>query len=842
MDFFAVLHAGIALATLVLGVLVFLTNRKRPTNVVFLLLSLVLVAWLTFLGIAFYVGQLGMAAIMVRASNAIGAFAPFTFNALRLSIVRRSRRYSVLRHSWVWLLSAIVVGALCLTRIFLREVIISGGGIPEPVYGPGILIYSAYQLCFLLVFVTRFVGDLRREKGIARIELQFVLLASALGIFTAVMLTTVLPIILQSSQVVSLAPVAVLLFVGVIAYGIATRRIMEVGSVLRLVAAYGLLVIYLVALYVVTLYVTRAVCDAVGVVSPSVSHFVAALAMAFSLAPMHGRMHQVTNKLFVNVAATDVGFTVQRANAILQAIGTLDTLLGRFSSVVRESVGAGDIVILLEEKGRFRQVYPQESDTHRFPGGFMRADSPAIRTLSLSTQPLIVDVLHRRQPSALLVSAGKELEAVGVAAAVGIRSKNELQGVMLLGPRLSGRVYGLLEQRALQIVADQLAVAIENARLYTQVQDGKIYNDILLDSLVSGVVAVDSERIITVFNREAGRLTGLAPESLIGSGMTHLPKALERILVATLSSGNGVRNHDVRIDMEDGSTVPIQIGSSVFHGHRGAVSGALLVFSDLSLVKKLETQVRRTAHLASVGTLSAGMAHEIKNPLVTLKTFSQLLDEQYADPEFRKTFSELVGKEVDRIDSIVNQLLKFGRPAKAQLVRISLREVVEQSLQLVAVPMRKKDVNLRVEWRAHSSNTAGDPRLLEQAFVNFLLNAIDAMEDGGELTVALRMIRQPLPGTEDREDILPDRHLSVSIRDSGVGIRREDIPHVFDPFFTTKSTGTGLGLSVVHSIIQEHGGMIDVESEFGVGTTFHVLLPIVRQEHLCGDNEQDAPA
>ena len=335
-----------------------------------------------------------------------------------------------------------------------------------------------------------------------------------------------------------------------------------------------------------------------------------------------------------------------------------------------------------------------------------------------------------------------------------------------------------------------------------------------------------------LFNNEAERITGLRSDSVIGEPMTSLPQALVRVFNHTLTTGESVRNRDVRLRLSDGEAVPIQVGSSVFYGHEGAVSGALAVFSDLSVVKRLETQVRRTAHLASVGTLSAGMAHEIKNPLVTLKTFSQLLEEQYEDPEFRQTFSELVGKEVNRIDRIVNQLLKFGRPAKAQLAEISLQEVVEQSLQLVGVPMSKKNVDLKVDWHVSSSVTAGDPRLLEQAFVNFFLNAIDAMEGGGELRVILRLVRDPLPSAEDREDVLPDRYLSVSIQDSGVGIKEEDLPHVFDPFFTTKSTGTGLGLSVVHSIIQEHGGMIDVESEEGVGTTFHVLYPIVRRDSL----------
>jgi len=840
MDFFAAFHAGIALAALTLGVLVYLTNRSRTTNQVFLLLTVLVVAWLGCLGVAFTSRTSEIAQMMIRASNALGAFMPFAFNALRLAITLQDRpRMVILRRSLWWLVGAVVIASMCFTRFFLRGVILGAdGAIPEPMYGPGIVLYAASQLVFQGVFIMRFVGDLRRSKGIARIELQFVLLASAIAIITAVLMGTLLPMILRSSQVVRLVPTAALLFSGVIAYGVATRRIMEVGTVLRLITAYGLLLSYLVGLYLVTIYLSRFLFEAVQFATHSGPHFVAALAMAFSLTPAHGRMQMVASKLFVNAEATDVSLTVQRSNAVLQAIGTLDTLLARFSSVVQESVGASDVTILLEEKGRYRQVYPQGRSEMKLPGGVMQSDSPTIRTLALSPQPLIVDVLQRRHPTALLAGAGRELKAIGSAAAVGIRSKGDLRGVMLLGPRLSGRVYGLPEQRALQIVGDQLATAVENATLYTQLQDGKIYNDILLDSLVSGVVATDSEQRVTVFNDEAERITGLHADAIIGKPKEDLPRALRRILDHTLTTGEGVRNRDARLLLADGEAVPIQVGSSVFYGHEGAVSGALLVFNDLSVVKRLETQVRRTAHLASVGTLSAGMAHEIKNPLQTLKTFSQLLDEQYEDPEFRQTFSDLVGKEVNRIDRIVNQLLKFGRPAKAQLVEISLQEVIEQSLQLVQVPMRKKNIDLRVDWHVSSSVTAGDPRLLEQAFVNFFLNAFDAMEDGGELRIILRLVRQALPSAMDREDILPDRHLSVSIQDSGVGISEEDLPQVFDPFFTTKSTGTGLGLSVVHSIIQEHGGMIDVESEKGVGTTFHVLYPVVRR----GSYSDVAPA
>jgi len=261
----------------------------------------------------------------------------------------------------------------------------------------------------------------------------------------------------------------------------------------------------------------------------------------------------------------------------------------------------------------------------------------------------------------------------------------------------------------------------------------------------------------------------------------------------------------------------------------GEMLGALMVLTDITALKRLELQIRRSDRLASLGTLSAGMAHEIKNPLVSIKTFAQLLPERYQDSDFRETFSNLIGHEIARIDSLVNQLLRFARPAKPVLKPMHVHEVLEKSLLLVGHRLYQKDIKLTRSWEANVDTIRADADQLEQVFLNFFLNAMDAMKTTGELNV-----RTEIRGDEDWVSALTqtngktDEILRITIRDTGEGIRAEDIPHVFDPFFTTKDYGTGLGLSVVHGIIQEHGGQIEVESELKKGTAFHILLPLVR--------------
>jgi signal transduction histidine kinase len=223
------------------------------------------------------------------------------------------------------------------------------------------------------------------------------------------------------------------------------------------------------------------------------------------------------------------------------------------------------------------------------------------------------------------------------------------------------------------------------------------------------------------------------------------------------------------------------------------------------------------------------MAHEIKNPLVSIKTFAQLLPERYQDSDFRETFSNLIGHEIDRIDSLVNQLLRFARPTKPHLKPMHVHEILEKSLLLVGHRLYQKDIKLIRSWEANVDTIRADADQLEQVFLNFFINAMDAMKSGGELSISTQIrtdeeLISPLTQSNGEADEI----LRVTIRDSGEGISREDLPHVFDPFFTTKDYGTGLGLSVVHGIIQEHGGQIEVESELKKGTAFHILLPLVR--------------
>jgi signal transduction histidine kinase len=680
---------------------------------------------------------------------------------------------------------------------------------------------------------------------VIRLEFGFLLLGTGLTIFLSVVTNALVPILTGQTVVQQVGPLTSVIGNAVIAYGIATRRILEVRQVMRMGTAYALLAFYLSLLYLGVWFPLRWVALRWLPGMEWLAHLTATAALVVSVAPAHGLMQRFANNLFINLPTTDVGRTADRVGELLQAIGDIRDLLANFCVAVGREVGTDQVRVLLREDGAFRESSPAAS---------LRApltlddDDPLVAAAAASRQPLVAEILHRYPVSPEVAQARGRMEQLGISAAVGVHAKNRFTALLLLGPRLSARVYGNAEQRALQVAADRLAAAIENLRLYTQLQDSKRYSEILVEQLVSGVVATDDRLRVTVFNSEAERLTGLNGDRAIGAPAESLPQPLAGHLRAALDHGQGVRDLELTLQREDEEAVPIQLGSAVLRGHDGRALGALVVFTDLRAVKKLESQVRRSAHLASLGTLSAGMAHEIRNPLQTVKTFCQLLPDRYTDADFRQRFATLVESEVARIDTIVNQLLQFGRPAKARLEPTSVHGVLNHSLELVEARMERRGVQLAKHLSAPRHVVMADANLLEQAIVNLLLNALDAMPQGGWLTVSTSLC--PGPSNADRSNgarltggaapvpaaspatgsHAPSEFIQIGIRDTGTGIPPDDLPHVFDPFFTTKPSGVGLGLPVAHGIVEEHMGIIEAESAVGAGTQFRLLLPLCERD------------
>lgn len=811
-----------------LGLAVCRANPRRYANQTFLLASLILAGWLVSLHFAFSATKPHTAAFWIRNASAAGPLIVNGFNLLRLAIVCRAEGWrEIWKRSLTLALPSFVVMALCYTPMFLRGVELRTGQIPQPLYGSFFAVYVTFFAIAVAAVIGLYVRDLRQTSGLQKVELQFVVAGCAI----LVALVAFTPVFVSRDIAVRFAPFRVVIFSLVIAYGISTRKIMEVGFFFRRVTSYGILATYLLAFYgLVWLLVRTALAPVFGSEVVSLAHVAAAVAVAFAMAPARGVSQSFANRLFVGTRGLDFRSTVSKAAEILRSVTTVPDLLDRFATTIGGAVGTDRVVILLVDRRGFTQAYPPAGDAAVDPAVVLSTHNAIVPWLQARPEPLVLDELHRVRATPKLDAVMEQMHRLRVAVAMPIFAREHLAGLMLLGPRVSGRIYGSVEQSALQVLCGQLAVAIENAQLFTEVQNARIYNETLLQNLTTGVIAADCDGRISVFNTEAEQITEIDAKEMLEKPISELPAALCEVLRDSLESGELQENREIVLRSDEKSVI-VRASSCIFHGQDGAMLGALMVLTDITALKRLELQIRRSDRLASLGTLSAGMAHEIKNPLVSIKTFTQLLPERYQDSEFRETFSNLIGHEIDRIDSLVNQLLRFARPAKPLLKPVHVHDVLEKSLMLVGHRLYQKEIKLTRLWNADVDTLRADADQLEQVFLNFFLNAMDAMTQGGELVVAteIRAAEEwvtAFNGTKGESNEV----LRITVRDNGEGIRHEDIPHVFDPFFTTKDYGTGLGLSVVHGIIQEHGGQIEVESEVAHGTAFHIILPLVRFE------------
>jgi signal transduction histidine kinase len=260
----------------------------------------------------------------------------------------------------------------------------------------------------------------------------------------------------------------------------------------------------------------------------------------------------------------------------------------------------------------------------------------------------------------------------------------------------------------------------------------------------------------------------------------------------------------------------IELLSTLANQTAVAIENARL-YEDL---KRSKSYIRRADRLASLGTLTAGLAHEIRNPLVAIKTLTQLLPERLDDEEFRTQFLQIASGEVDRISSLVTELLEFARPSDPKLELENIDTILDGMLLLASTETKKKQINIIKNFASDLPPIQIDREQIKQVFLNVLLNAIEATSENGKITVKTRSFIKP--GGEP--------YAQIEFTDTGCGIPEEYLEDIFNPFFTTKSTGSGLGLSISNQIIQDHRGYIDVESQLNKGSSFFINLP-VNQEH-----------
>jgi signal transduction histidine kinase len=246
---------------------------------------------------------------------------------------------------------------------------------------------------------------------------------------------------------------------------------------------------------------------------------------------------------------------------------------------------------------------------------------------------------------------------------------------------------------------------------------------------------------------------------------------------------------------------------------RGATSGSLHILRDVTEVKLLQEQTKRGDRLSAMGEMAVELAHEIRNPLGGIELFASLLEKELPAESDPRRWAENIRTGTRSLENIVSNMLHFANPLAPRLAPVDLHSLVEETARFTEPIMRQRDITLVTRLAASSAVLQGDRELLKQMLLNLILNAMQAMPARGALEITTS-IDGPGGGA-----------LELRVRDTGLGIAPENLPRIFDPFFTTNKNGTGLGLSVVHQIVERHSGSIRVSSEVGAGTTFTLLFP-----------------
>ena len=352
-----------------------------------------------------------------------------------------------------------------------------------------------------------------------------------------------------------------------------------------------------------------------------------------------------------------------------------------------------------------------------------------------------------------------------------------------------------------------------------------IYENIL-ESLGEGLISVDTELNITVFNLWAEKLTGTSRDSAIGKPMDEvfaLDKWLTDLIKDTIKSSKTYTEFEETLHRKFSGPAKVSVTSRQIYDNDGNLTGALWFMRDITGIKSIKKEALRKDRLAYIGSFATNLAHEVRNPLLGIRGAAQLLGKKVEDEKL-KEYSEVIIKEADRLNATVNDMLNFARPRAIQKKQINIHQVIDS---VIMISEKDDDtVKIKREYDPSLPDVIGDENQLTQVIMNTVRNATDAAKetsaDRPQIIIRTRIVTDFRLKKDDSDAA---KFSQIEIEDNGCGIAEEELEKIFTPFFTTKAHGTGLGLPISYRIVKEHDGFLKVDSTLGTGTTVTIMLP-----------------
>jgi PAS domain S-box-containing protein len=681
-------------------------------------------------------------------------------------------------------------------------------------HGPLYPLFAIYFVAATLIGIWVFVRKWSVSRGLSRAQFHYLGVGIIGGFLGGTITNLMLPLLTGRSTHSWIGPYFSVFYVGLVAHAIIRHRLMDLRVFIHRSLTIALAILFsatptalLVILFSPRL-LTQLDVSELGLV-------LVAVAIVTVIIPI---ARDAASRLLDNyVYRTRANYqrTVREASHMLTRVLNLDELLAFISAtVIRSTAVEGAALYLLKDGVFCCAISGKWGDTHHFNAPLL-APLEVITQLKQAQQPVLTEELIRRR-AAPTMDLCHILTRDNWSLLLPVLSEDALIAFIVVGPKLSGDPFYQQDLDLLMTLANQAGVAIKNAQLYAAVVVSNQYLDNIVATIESGVIAIDARGEIAMLNPAAERLTGLSVKSARRAGIMSLPDCLLKPLSATVDDGQPRSDPEVILKAvesgeNDPEIRPLICATSPVRDPAGVVIGAVAVFSDLTPLKELELERRRAERLTYFQVLAAGIAHEIKNPLVAIKTFAQLLPRRQDDSRFLEEFGRIAAREIDRMQTLVDRLQTLSRPTAAPQSTLDVRMPLVDALECLQASFDDKGIHSAVTLGAAPCIIVGNHEELEQLFLNLLINAQEATPKGGEVTAHVNK---------------SETHIVVEICDTGPGMEPELLERALEPFFTTKPRGSGLGLAISVGIAEAHGGTLRAENRPTGGALFAVEFPL----------------
>lgn len=507
---------------------------------------------------------------------------------------------------------------------------------------------------------------------------------------------------------------------------------------------------------------------------------------------------------------------------ILSAGYNLDVLLDYFLNVLQELLKVGRLAILLQDGECFRIKAYRGIPSDVAQRILFPIKEGLINYLTEEGTAVRLDFIKLVEPNIVT-----QLRALGVTTAVPVWEHGRLKAILLFNNKIIGTPVSDDDLELVFALGSQLAVAIENSCLVTLISKQRNYLENILENVSSGVISVDVNGIITTYNPKAEEILGISGAEVVGKSINSLPHDIASLIKEIINTGSPIMRKELKlsgIDKVVGLSITAITGNQDMFCHDATsepnIFGAVMIFTDLAPIKALEEQARRSDRLDFVNTVAMRSSHELKNCLVAIKTFAQLLPERYADRQFREDFYLVVNKEVDRLNQVVENLLFFAQPLKLDFSSCNIEDLIQETIDSLGKEEILEGVNVKKEFNHSSPLINIDKEAFKRVLQHLLYNSIHAMPKGGNICIITGDC------TSNNQSFF-----EMKMIDEGIGIPEEIIGKIWEPFFTTKTRGIGLGLTIVRKIIETHGGNISATSNSNMkGAEITIRLPKVAEK------------